>query len=133
MSTRPNRLANIWRTIVALPVAVKLWLVVLVGTNMASLFFLGQPAAGLVVALVFSGFALTTLTVLVSGGFTRLAGVGHIVAWGPLVALIAFARPEGADDYQIFLTLLLVVNTVSLLFDFNDFRLWIAGDRAVIS
>ncbi|MGY3436438.1 MULTISPECIES: hypothetical protein [unclassified Marinovum] len=128
-----NRFANIWRSIVALPVAIKLWLVVLVGTNMASLFFLGQPSAGLVVALVFAGFALTTLIVLVSGGFTRWAGVGHIIAWGPLVALITFARPEGPDEYQFFLTLLLVVITVPLLFDFNDFRLWLAGDRAVLN
>jgi hypothetical protein len=133
MSTGSNRFADIWQSILALPVAVKLWLVVLASTNTASLFFLGQPSGGLVVALVFAGFALTTLIALVSSGITRLAGVGHIVTWGPLVALIAFARPEGSDSYQSFLTLLLAVNTISLLFDINDFRLWLAGDRAVLS
>ena len=67
---------------------------------------------------------LTVLIVIAMGGFTKLASAGHILPWTPLVLMLIFARPEGTAIYQIFLTVLLVTNAISLAFDLNDLRLW---------
>tara|TARA_R110002096_G_scaffold137245_6_gene290459 strand:+ start:239 stop:430 length:192 start_codon:yes stop_codon:yes gene_type:complete len=57
---------------------------------------------------------------------------GHVVAWTPLVVLLILARPEASGVYDTFLTVLLVTNLISLVFDVNDLRLWQQGDRGVI-
>ncbi|MFT6090996.1 hypothetical protein [Sulfitobacter sp.] len=121
------------QSLASLPMWVKVWLVALGATNLGILAFLNQPKGPLVAALVLTGIVLSKVFVNYGGGLTRLVGVGHIIGWVPLVALILFARPEGTSAYDIYLTILLVMNTISILFDINDFRLWLAGDRDVFS
>lgn len=122
-----------WQSLVALPLWVKVWLLILGCANIASLAFLWQPSGVLVAALVFNGIILSKVAVIYSGGLSRLVGIGHIVGWTPLVLMLAFARPEASGAYDVYLTLLLVVNSISLIFDFNDLRLWLNGDRAVFA
>ena len=132
-TTRSKPNVTFLQSLSSLPMWVKVWLVALGATNMASLAFLNQPKGLLVAALVFTGIVLSKVFVSYGGGLTRLVGVGHIVGWVPLVALILFARPEGSAAYETYLTILLVMNTISILFDINDFRLWLAGDRDAFS
>lgn len=132
-STETNSFLGIWKSLLAVPLWVQLWLIIMGAVNMASLAFLDQPSGGLVAILVFTGVAIGVGIAIQARGFNRLVGVGHLIAWIPLVLMIVFARPEGSEAYQIFLTMLAVVNTISILFDANDFRLWLAGDRAVFA
>ncbi len=69
---------------------------------------------------------------LIQRGFSRLISAGHIVTWTPLVLLLLFMRPEATGVYDTFLTVLLSINLTSLVFDLNDVRLWLQGDRSVI-
>jgi hypothetical protein len=100
---------------------------------MASLAFIDQPSGGLIAGLVFAGIGLTMVVSFYVGGLSRLVGLGHIAAWVPLILILVFTPPLATGAYSTYLTVLLVINAISLVFDINDFRLWIAGDRAVFA
>ena len=121
----PGRVTRIMDSYKVLPTWVKIWMNFILGpVNLATLAFLGQPSGILIAALAIGGMILTVAIVIASGGFTKVAAAGHIAPWTPLVFMLMFARPEGTALYQIFLTVLLVTNVISLAFDFNDLRLW---------
>jgi len=65
-------------------------------------------------------------------GFTKLASGGRVIFWVSLVLILIFARPMANGAYDTYLTILLVVNLVSLLFDINSLRLWLGDDRQVL-
>ena len=112
----------------SLPTWVKIWMNFILGPiNLASLAFLNQPSGALIAALAIGGMVLTVAIVIASAGFSKLAAAGHLLPWIPLVFMLAFARPEGGELYQIFLTLLLTVNVISLVFDLNDLRQWFSS------
>ncbi|MEM6611409.1 MAG: hypothetical protein AAF652_03990 [Cyanobacteria bacterium P01_C01_bin.72] len=119
-----GRLARIWRSFFNLPTWVQIWMMLILGpVNLATLTFLDQPAGTLIAALALSGMIITVGIVLAVGKFSKLAAAGHILPWTPLMWILIFARPEGSPIYQIFLTTLLVINAISLAFDFNDLRI----------
>lgn len=130
MNTKPA--VPLLESLATLPMWVKVWLVALGLTNVASLAFLYQPYGVVVAILAFSGIVLSKVAVSYAGGLTRLVSVGHIVGWVPLVLMLLFARPLADGAYDTYLTILLIINTISILFDLNDFRLWLSGDRDVI-
>ncbi|MEM9603463.1 MAG: hypothetical protein AAGA11_11415 [Pseudomonadota bacterium] len=121
----PGRSARIMASYAALPTWVKLWMNVVLGpVNLATLAFLDEPGGALIAALAIGGMALTVAIVVASGGFTKLAAAGLILPWTPQVLMLVFASPGGSALYQTFLTVLLVINLVSLAFDVNDVRQW---------
>ena len=122
-----------WQSFVVLPLWVKLWVGLLSTVNMASLAFISQPSGSLIAALVFAGIGLSMIAAIYCGGLSRLVGLGHIIAWMPLIFMLVFSPPLATGAHSAYLTLLLVINTVSLVFDINDFRLWLAGERAVFA
>ena len=123
---KTGRVASIMQSYNSLPNWVKIWMNFILGpVNLATLAFLSQPSGTLIAALAIGGMVLTVAIVIASGEFTKLASAGHILPWTPLVLMLAFARPDGTDFYQMFLTVLLVTNLISLAFDFNDLRLWL--------
>ena len=124
--------ADIWRSFLALPTWVKLWVVLILSpVNLATLAFLSQPSGKLIAALSVGGMVISLTAVIAGRGFTKLVSAGHVLTWTPLVLILMFAPPEASGTYASFLTVLLVTNTFSLFFDFNDLRLWYNGDRAV--
>ncbi len=64
-------------------------------------------------------------------GFSKLMGLPHLIPWTVLVYILAFNRPPAEGLYDCFLTLLLITNAISLLFDYPDTLSWLLGDRAV--
>ena len=125
---KSGRMASVMQSYEGLPNWVKIWMNLILGpVNLVTLAFLDQPNGTLIAILAIGGMILTVAIVIASGGFTKLASVGHIVLWTPLVYMLIFARPEGAFVYQTFLTVLLVINMLSLVFDFNDLRIWISS------
>lgn len=125
LNQNPSRAAGILQSYNALPNWVKIWMNFILGpVNLATLAFLSQPGGPLIAALAIGGMVMTVSIVIAVGGFTKLAAAGHILPWTPLVVMLIFARPEGTAIYQVFLTVLLVTNVISLAFDVNDLRLW---------
>jgi len=66
-------------------------------------------------------------------GFTLLVGGGHVLIWTPLVLFLIFARPQGSAAYNIYLWILLIVNLISLVFDYKDLFRWLGGARSVLT
>ena len=122
---QPSRLASIQQSFFDLPIWVQIWMMFILGpVNLATLAFLNQPASNLIAALALSGMIITVGIVIAAGKFSKLAAAGHILPWTHLIWILIFARPEGSPIYQAFLTALLVLNAISLAFDFNELRIW---------
>ena len=125
-----TRLARIQQSYFNLPIWVQIWMMFILGPiNLASLAFLNQPSGNLIAALAISGMVITVGIVIVAGKFSKIAAAGHILPWTHLMWILVFARPEGSPIYQTFLTVLLVLNGISLAFDFNDLRIWFGAKR----
>jgi hypothetical protein len=125
-------MSDIMTSFLALPHWVNVWLLVVLGpVNMASLFFLSQPEGPLIASLVVAGMVLSLIPVPFERGLSKLTAVGHLLPWTILILHIFFARPDVDGIYDIYLTVLAVVNTISLAFDYPDSYKWLKGDRAV--
>ncbi len=123
---------DIWSSFRALPAWVQIWVAfVLAPVNMATLLFINQPGGLLVAGLANLAMMLNMPVMLKERGFSKLMGLPHLIPWTILVYILAFNRPPADGLYDSFLTLLLVTNTVSLLFDYPDTLRWFRGDRAV--
>jgi hypothetical protein len=131
--TKPIPFVEIWTSFRALPFWVIVWMMAVLGPiNMASLYFVSEPKGILVAVLAWAGM-LASLTALIKHrGFTKLVSGGHVLFWIPLILILIFARPMANGAFDTYLNVLLVVNFISLLFDINDLRLWLGGDRQVI-
>jgi hypothetical protein len=108
----------------------QLWLMLLVVLNLViPLFFLNRLEAQIVLAAIVASAAFMTILAGVSG-FTRLLGLGHIF-WFPLLYFL-WTRVDQvpADDFfGIWIRLLIVFNSLSLVIDLVDIIRYIAGDR----
>lgn len=121
-----QRLIDIWKSFLAIPTWVKIWVVViLVPANMASLLFLDQPSGGLIAALAIGGMALNGPIMWVDRGLSKLMSLPHLLLWGPLMVVL---WPQLGAPYP---TALFVINAISLAFDAVDFAKWLRGDRQV--
>ena len=116
--------------ILRMPLPWRLWMVLLVGLNLVvPLFFFDRLEAQLVlVAMAVSMILMTGLTAV--AGFSRLLGLGHI-AWVPLVVFLGTRLSEvpASDSYGMWLRVLLLANSLSLVIDLVDIIRYVAGDR----
>jgi hypothetical protein len=114
-----------------LPVHLQLWVLALVGANIvAPLFFLTQIEAQFTLAAGLLGLALMSA---LTGrfGFSRIVGLGHI-AWLPLIALLlgSVAETSATTPFGFWIRSVIVLDLVSLAFDFADAVRFYRGDRA---
>ena len=93
----------------------------------------GSTLRPIIAALIFVRLFLSTIVAFYHPGMSRLVGAGHIIGWTPLVLMIAFAKPEGSAAYGIYLTVLLIGNLISLVFDFIGAARWLRSDREMPS
>ena len=127
-----NIIVDIWASFRAMPGWVQLWVaLILVPVNMASLLFLDAPRGALIAVLANIGYLLNLPVMLLDRGFSKRMALPHLVPWTLLVALLVFARPEAMGSYAAYLWVLLIVDAVSLLFDYPDALKWLRGDRGV--
>ncbi len=132
-TTTQSVFADIWRSLRALPIWVILWMSLLLGpVNMASIAFLSEPKGILIALLALGGMAASITTLILHRGFSKRVSGGHVFFWTPLVLILIFARPVATGTYDAYLTILLATNLFSLVFDINDLRLWLCGDRHVL-
>ena len=113
------------------PLAVRLWLMLLVAANgVAPLFFWDRCEARIVLGtLMFSGALMMLLTWRF--GFTRLLGLGHL----PWFVLLCYlwsrldAMPAGTSA-GMWVRAVMVLNAISLAIDVIDVIRYARGERA---
>lgn len=131
-----SRIAKVWASISGLPTWVKIWLVILATSNMLSLAFL-DTESGIWTAAAFAIVGILNMPmVFVQGGLTRLLSIPHFV-WVPLLVHLyprlvgpnAIAR---SDPEYLFALSVLIVNSVSLMFDALESYRWLRGQREIL-
>jgi hypothetical protein len=130
---KSSLMTDILGSFFSLPRWVVVWMLVILGpVNMAAVFFIHEPGGPIIASLVFAGVFLSLLSVPFERGLSKLTAVGHLLPWTILIAYIVFAAPEGSATYEIYLTVLAIVNGISLVFDYMDSLKWVRGDRQVV-
>ena len=124
-------ITDIYLSFRAMPAWVQVWvLLILVPVNMASLWFLNEPWGTWVAILAIGAMLLNLPVMLKDRGFGKMMALPHLLPWTVLVVWLAFFRPVGSDCYTQYLLLLMIVNAISLAFDYPDAIKWFKGDRA---
>ena len=113
-----------------MPMRLQLWVLVLVGANIVTpLFFLQHFEAQLTLAAGLLGLAL--MSVLTGRfGFSRIVGLGHIT-WLPLIFLLmsSVADTTASSSFGFWIRSVIVLDSISLAFDFVDAARFYRGDR----
>jgi len=126
--------SEIWKSFRALPLWVQIWVfVILMPVNMASLLIWQQPNGLLIAVLANGAMALNGAIMLVERGFSRAMALPHVVIWTPLCLwlLSMLIGGEVSGGYASYLWVLLMIDTISLVFDMRDARDWRRGAREV--
>jgi hypothetical protein len=100
------------------PPWIPIWVVYLMGINLASLFFWHEPAAKLIF-ITFMISAGLMMGLYARFGFAKILGLGHIL-WVPLLIYLLAQLPAAGGVYQAYLILLMVSIAISLVFDVVD-------------
>lgn len=128
-------IAEIWRSFRRMPLWVQIWVaVILVPVNMAPVVFWQHPYAIWVAVLSVGGMIPNLVIMLGDRGLSKRMALPHLVLWTPLVILLIWLLGGlvGADDrYMTMLAVLLVVDVISLGFDYPDAVKWWRGDRDI--
>ncbi len=123
---------DIWSSFRALPLWVQFWVaIVLAPINMAMVFFIDQPMGMLIAILATIAIAPNIIVIIMERGFSKLMAFPHLLPWSILIVILLFYRPEGSQQYQMALWALLIINSISLLFDYPDAYKWWKGDRKI--
>lgn len=119
--------------VLKLPLAVQIWLGVLMMANaVIPMFFLGHREAQVVLG-VFMVSAASMMVLAKAVGFTRLLGLGHVL-WIPLL-LYLWSRMGGhpaAEPYGAWIRIVMLLNAASLVTDVWDVIRYARGERAEI-
>lgn len=119
---------------------VKYWLFALNGVFLAAFFFWPSEITKASLIAYLATMPLLLAIMIVQRGLTRLLGLGHLVAWVPLVIYLlgrvtgdAFGSrlsSESEGGLYFYTLCLLGFVTVCLAFDIYDLIRWFAGARA---
>lgn len=119
--------------VLKLPLAVQIWLGVLVIANaVVPMFFIGHREAQVVLG-VFMVSAASMMILAHMMGFTRLLGLGHVL-WIPLL-LYLWSRMGGhpaVEPYGAWMRIVMLLNAASLVIDVWDLVRYVRGERAEI-
>lgn len=125
---------SLWRSFRRLPPWVQLWMAaVLLPANLLSLFLLQYPSARMVAIAAVLALGSNMLLMYGYGGFSRLMALPHLLVWGPLqVMLLMYLMASTPTTEEVmYISLVLAVNGISLLFDTLDSWRWLQGERQV--
>jgi hypothetical protein len=126
-------ISDIWQSLRSLPLWVQLWaFAILVPVNLISILFTDHPYGVIVAILAIGGMAPNAVLMFTRRGFSKTMAVPHLFAWIPLVVLIAVLLTADTDmttGYTGYLSVLLIVDVVSLAFDIPDTMKWLRYTR----
>lgn len=107
------------------------WVSVLGGVNVVGgVAYVGRPEGQ--ATLVAMAVAMGIMVAVVQGrGFVRLVGIGHLVAWIPLLAWLALRLNEipTGGGLRSWVLSILVLNGLSLAIDLVDVVRYTRGER----
>lgn len=86
--------------------------------NLAAIFFWEELLAKVIV-IVFMLSSILMIGLYSKFGFTKILGLGHII-WLPLVFFIGFKLPYADGAYFMYLLVLMVTLSISLIIDIYD-------------
>jgi hypothetical protein len=128
-------IADIWNSFRRMPLWVQIWVgFILVPVNMVPLLFLGEPFAIWVAVLSIGGMMPNLPIMLFDRGLSKRMGLPHLLIWTPLVVFVGWLLASDvplSDGYGLMLAILLVVDLISLGFDYPDALKWWRGDRDI--
>lgn len=109
----------------------QIWVLLLLLVNLVAPLAFLETIEARVVLVVFLCAAMLQMTMFARLGFVRLLGLGHIVAWLPMVIwLWARLPPTGAAGaLGKWMVLVIAIDALSLVIDFADVVRYVAGDR----
>ena len=108
-----------------------LWVALLGTVNMIlPLFFLGSVEGKVVLAAILVGIVAQML-IINRLGFVRLLGLGHIVAWVPMLLWLVprLANYDTGTPFGRWLLAVVALDLASLAIDFVDVGRYLAGER----
>lgn len=122
---------KIWKSFRSIPLWVQIWVSFwLVPVNLASLAFAAEDWGATVALLAIIAMALNVIILFIEQRFSRTMALPHLPFWTALVILIVILRPDSTTPFGIYLMVLGVTNTVSLVLDYIDAYRWFKGDRS---
>jgi hypothetical protein len=132
-------IADIWNSLRALPVWVQIWMfAVLVPANFAG-FLLWDTEIGRMTAIAaILGIGPNAVLIFRIRGFGKIMALPHLAPWTVLVIWLLFrltgdTAPDGivvGGTEAMFGWMIVVINSISLAFDYPDAVKWFKGDRA---
>ena len=130
------KLERILRSTFALPVWVIAWITFfLIPANLSGYFLLQYETGFWVAVLGGTALLINTVILFLNGGMSKVLAIPHLIFWLPLQIILGY-RLMNATDLSSFetnyLIVMLVINGISLCFDFYDTRDWWKGNRAVV-
>jgi len=121
------------RGIFRFPIAVRLWLLLLMAVNLVVPVMYLQRSEARIVLLTFLASFLLMVLITRTSGFTRLLGLGHVL-WVPLVLFLVSRLdliPVG-DAYGVWVRSVIALNSISLVVDLVDVVRFARGERSEI-
>ncbi len=119
--------------IAAGPLWVQIWVGIMTVVNLSAIVFVWKDVrprwvlAALLPNAIFMQYLFSVF------GYTRILGLSHVIFWTPL--LIYLYRSRRPDDRQSwtgrYLYTVMIVNGISLLFDYSDVIRHLLGDGAL--
>lgn len=103
------------------PLWVNIWVQILMLANLAGVFFWSYAIA----QVIFYTFIVTAMLMMLlyyKFGMTRILGLGHIL-WLILVPYLIVTWPSLSGDIKNYVLIVIITNSISLIFDINDVRL----------
>jgi hypothetical protein len=110
------------------------WVGILAMINMVGgLVYIRTMEGQLALACLMLGF-LVMWGIYAKKGFVRLLGLGHLIAWPPLMIWYAKVISEGRAEgsFESWLLAVLVVNGISFIIDLVDVVRYSLGDKQPI-
>ncbi|MDX1558978.1 MAG: hypothetical protein R3193_08735 [Marinobacter sp.] len=129
-----QRHKDCWQSFRGLPAWVQVWVAsILIPVNAVSFLFLDTESGRWISVAAILVLATNYPIMLASRGMSRLLSVPHLLIWVPLeLALVDRVFTKDLQGPELYLVLaVLLMNGISLVFDFHDSWRWIRGEREV--
>jgi hypothetical protein len=123
--------AGLTRGILKMPFPWNVWVALLGAVNIVGgVWFIQRPAGQAALVAIMLAFVIMVV-IYKRFGFVRLLGLGHLIAWIPLVGffVILLSREPENGPYTWWLVSVITVNTISLIIDAVDVIRYAKGDR----
>lgn len=107
----------------------RLWAILLIVLNAASLFFINTIYGQVAFASVLIAVVIMT-AIYLKCGFVRLLGIGHIL-WIPMIPWLVLNLPGRSESPLLYdwVVCLIAGNSISLVIDTIDLARFLKGDR----